>query len=57
MFQSDGNLVVYSGSGHALWASNTNGHSGSSFFMQDDGNLVIYDANGHAIWATNTAGK
>ncbi|MCQ4082298.1 N-acetylmuramoyl-L-alanine amidase [Streptomyces sp. RB6PN25] len=64
--QTDGNLVGYlktggSGNGLAVWASNTNGHSGAYAYMQSDGNLVVYKpgggpSTGGALWSTNTWG-
>jgi hypothetical protein len=55
--QEDGNLVVYDGagrlSGHASWASGTNGNSGAVLALQNDGNLVIYSGS-TPIWASNT---
>lgn len=54
IMQSDGNFVVYSKNGTAVWASNTNYGEGSyRTVMQSDGNLVIYNGSS-AIWATNT---
>ena len=52
--KGDGNLVVYDGSGKALWA--THKYGGDRLVMQNDGNLVVYDG-GKAIWASNTVGK
>jgi peptidoglycan hydrolase-like protein with peptidoglycan-binding domain len=50
--QSDGNVVVYSGS-TVRWSSKTF-KTGSTLEMQSDGNLVVY-APGHlAVWATGT---
>ena len=63
VFQRDGNLVLYRGSGtdlDALWASNTNGQGASKLAFQGDGNLVIYALRGGkdvAIWASGTAGQ
>jgi hypothetical protein len=58
VMQLDGNLLVYrSGSGTALWASNTSGHPGAYAVMQSDGNLVIYARPGGAVlWSTHTYG-
>jgi hypothetical protein len=53
IFQGDGNLVVYDGSGQARWASNTNGLGATLLYFQKDGNLVIYRDN-TPLWATNT---
>jgi len=50
--QSDGNVVLYNGSGTAIWSTSTNGY-GSSVFLsaQDDGNLVVYYNTNVAIWS------
>ena len=50
-FQGDGNLVVYDGSGQALWHSST---SGAELRIQADGNAVIYHIGGSALWQTFT---
>jgi hypothetical protein len=54
-YQTDGNLVIYSSSGAAVWASHTHGHSAGSVEMHGDGNLVIYNAYGQPLWASGTA--
>jgi hypothetical protein len=54
--QSDGNAVVYNGSGAPLWQSYSYGYTGATFAMQGDGNVVMYH-NGRAIKATNTVGR
>jgi hypothetical protein len=53
--QADGNLVLYSPSGDAVWASGTDGNSGASVVLQDDRNLVIYGADLGLLWATDTS--
>lgn len=53
--QTDGNFVIYSGSGKALWASGRGG-AGAHLVFQPDGNLVIYNTAGRATWATGTCG-
>ena len=54
-FQSDGNLVLFDGSGASLWNSASAGHPGSQLTMQTDGNLVIKDQNGTTtVWQSNT---
>ena len=64
--QSDGNLVLYAGSGPgnkgaAIWASGAFG-SGGQFYtvMQSDGNLVTYTgtpaSRGYPIWSSSTYG-
>lgn len=57
-FQSDGNLVVYDGSGTAHWALNLNNReggiapvAGSTVRLQADGNLVVYGPDGAVKWA------
>ncbi|MGW7817345.1 hypothetical protein ACWGLF_04255, partial [Streptomyces puniciscabiei] len=57
--QTDGNLVVYSSTGTALWSTHTNGHSGAYAVMQNDGNFVVYTSTGGtgkggALWSSNT---
>jgi len=47
--QTDGNLVLYSGS-KAIWATMTNGYPGAYLSLQDDGNLVVY-YGATAVWA------
>lgn len=49
--QSDGNLVLYSGS-TALWASYAFGSNFTTYF-QADGNLVTYGPSG-AVWNSGT---
>lgn len=58
-FQTDGNLVVYSGS-NAVWASNTSwacGNVGITCYLviSDNGNVFIRDWGGFLIWQTGTA--
>ena len=68
IMQSDGNLVIYKGSGPsdnsgvAVWSSKTSGSTGQTFTqMQRDGNLVIYKGTPEEpkapLWSTNTGGK
>jgi len=54
LFQTDGNLVIYTCLYAVVWASNTNGWPSAVVIMQDDGNLVMYTADGSPIWSTNT---
>ena len=53
--QADGNLVLYSSAGRALWASNTvgTGHH-NRLQLQDDGNLVLRNDTNRVVWATYT---
>lgn len=46
--QSDGNLVVYSGT-TGVWSTKTNGWNGARVVIQDDGNMVLY-AGSTAVW-------
>lgn len=55
-YQTDGNLVLYSGSA-PLWASGTLGRGVGSAVMQGDGNLVIYNAAHQPLWASGTFGN
>lgn len=48
--QDDGNLVIYSPSGRARWATRTNGRLGAFAKVQDDGNLVVYHGP-MPVWA------
>jgi surface antigen len=57
----DGNLVIYSSTGHPLWAafSFLPGQPGANYpndklCLQTDGNVVLYSTSGAAVWATNT---
>lgn len=56
VFQADGNLVLYTKHGAALWASGTNGKGGSRVDFQADGNLVIYDGK-KAVWSSGSHDK
>ncbi|MDG2332908.1 MAG: hypothetical protein P8Q97_01665 [Myxococcota bacterium] len=53
-FQADGNFVVYSGSGSALWASGTSGTTGGILSLQEDGNLVVYNGAGQPLWSAGS---
>jgi hypothetical protein len=52
--QPGGNLVVYSRTGAALYASGTTGGAGTYVAMQDQGNAVIYEPGGAALWSSET---
>ncbi|CAG8703899.1 42489_t:CDS:1, partial [Gigaspora margarita] len=58
VMQTDGNLVLYSGS-TAQWALNTCGKGFGPYRMalQTDGNLVVYSGNILPLWASNTYQK
>jgi len=49
--QHDGNLVIYSTAGNALWSSGTAGYPGARLAVQSDSNLVIYDYYGFPVWS------
>lgn len=51
LMQDDGNLVVYSTGGSALWHAGTFDHPGAYLQLEDrDRRIVIYDAEGLALW-------
>jgi subtilisin family serine protease len=56
IMQGDGNLVLYTTAGQALWSSNTWGTGATYAVLQGDGNFVVYTAAGVAKWHTNTWG-
>ena len=56
IMQGDGNLVIYDNTGHAVWATGTDGSGATVCVMQGDGNLVLYRADGVPVWASNTDG-
>ncbi|MDY7006127.1 MAG: peptidoglycan DD-metalloendopeptidase family protein [Cyanobacteriota bacterium] len=55
-FQTDGNLVLYSPQGKAIWATGTENTNADLFAVQRDGNVVLYD-RGKPVWATDTGGN
>jgi hypothetical protein len=56
VMQTDGNLVVYSSDGRALWTSRTAGR-GAAFVAGRDGNLAVVDHSGHPVWMSATGRK
>jgi hypothetical protein len=56
VMQSDGNLVEYIVGGRAIWASHTNGDTGSHAEMQPGGNLAVYNPAGAAVYSSNSRG-
>lgn len=57
VMQGDGNLVLYTSSGRALWASATNGSGAIRARLQGDGNLVMRNSAGAAVWSSKTNGS
>lgn len=55
IFQTDGQLVLYSHSDQVLWTSSTFG--GARAVMQEDGDFVIYNSSNVKMWSSRTAGK
>lgn len=54
--QSDGNLVLYSSTGTALWYSKTNGTGGADHLsLQNDGNAIVFTSAGANVWAAGRA--
>lgn len=51
--QTDGNLVVYTSYGQALWQTDTGGYNPHYLVLQGDQNLVLYDTNNVARWASS----
>lgn len=51
IFQSDGNLVEYSG-GRAVWASNTVGSGAAWLVVNNDGTLDLYNGAGSKVWSS-----
>ena len=58
VYQADGNLVLYFGTGTSgwepLWATDTDGTSPGFVTMQGDGNLVVYNRSSNPIWSSDT---
>ncbi|MFB9649594.1 peptidoglycan DD-metalloendopeptidase family protein [Curtobacterium pusillum] len=50
--QKDGNLVVYSAQGKALWATNTSRAGGGQLLVQVDNNVVLYGKSDTRSWST-----
>ncbi len=54
--QTDGNLVVYSSAGKALWNSHTNGTGAADYLsLQNDGNAIVYTSAAKNVWAAGRA--
>jgi hypothetical protein len=54
VFQTDGNIVLYTDYNHPLWATGSQGRGGSFLILQNDGNFVIYTPQNQPIWASGT---
>ncbi|WP_448615632.1 zinc-dependent metalloprotease family protein [Modestobacter sp. URMC 112] len=52
VMQTDGNLVVYTRDGGAVWSSRTWGNPGAYAVIRDDGHLAIHRADGRYLWGT-----
>ncbi len=53
-FQSDGNLVIYNGSGQAIWDCPQAWTHNPTFALQSDGNFVAYENGTNPVWAAGT---
>ena len=56
-YQLDGNIVIHTSSGKALWSTNTYRSSLGNLVMQSDGNLVLTNKSGTVIWSSGTGTK
>ena len=57
VMQSDGNLVLYTADGTAIWNTHTWNNPGAYMVMQNDGNLVVYNQSNAALWHSHTWNK
>ena len=48
--KEDGNLVVYNGVGHALYATGTDGHAGAYLLRGNDGALTVRSPIGAILY-------
>jgi hypothetical protein len=55
VMQIDGNLVVYSPSGAAQWASGTAGHPGAQLSVPYDGEVAVVSDSGARLWSTGAS--
>ena len=54
--EADGNFVLYTDKGEAIWDTKTGGTKPGNVQMNPDGNLVVYDADGEGRWESKTSG-
>jgi len=54
--QNDGNLVLYTANGTAVWHTHTYGRGPSHAVLSDDGNFLVIVNGGPATWNTGTGG-
>jgi len=53
--QADGNAVLYSSGGKALWSTGTGGKGDARLIIQNDGNFVLYDNSPNkALWSSKS---
>ena len=53
--QTDGNFVLYTKPGVALWSTHTAGSgTNNRLALRNDGNLVMYTDTGRVVWETHT---
>ncbi|MFE1070613.1 FG-GAP-like repeat-containing protein [Streptomyces sp. NPDC058783] len=54
--RADGDLVVVSNAGKALWSTGTAGHPGATARFTESGNLTVVDADGSTVlWESKTS--
>jgi hypothetical protein len=55
VMQNDGNLVIYSGAGKAVWSTRTTG-SHNRACLQGDGNFIVFSSASKPLWYSRTNG-
>lgn len=55
IMQGDGNFVIYTKHGKAVWSTGTDSSGANRAVIQSDGNFVLYGTSG-AIWDSHTSG-
>lgn len=55
LMQSDGNLVLKSAGGEAIWSSNTAGNPGAELRLYNNGRMDIVSSTGTVLWTQGTS--
>ena len=53
--QTDGNLVLYTAAGKAIWSTRTWGHPGSTARLRSGGTLLVEQPDGRTLWSSGAA--